>query len=335
MEELIKSFDYSALDHKWLSRRNLMSNNWSLERLLNTNPDGLNLDLTYEDLTSNSNSNSNSNFNSNFNSNSNSFVKLNPQQEEQGRKPTPLETIMLKIALSSFRYYYVHYENIINDQSLATVTSMCSSTLNTLNINSDDKQVFYLSHVFNRIVDSSRKLLKCYDCGTNARAVFLKLVQVGRQTPTLMLRAGEKQRMRTEYVVDKETPLIQVNNCLKRLLINDSLNLVLIMSISVENFGHVWVFEKKYFNGIPRYHHYQSALSSHMLIDFIESMDYGADPMKSLDVTHFFDQLTTLINVTGPWSEKEYRLFVKLFAFIPISKILNPQMGFSWTWLSY
>lgn len=308
MDELLKSFDYSALDHKWLSRRSLMSNNWSLQRLLNTNPDGLNIDL-------------------------NTYYKSST--EEQAEKPTILESIMLKIALSSFRYYYVYYDNIKNDSSLDTVTSMCSSTLNTLNIESDDKEVFYLSHVFNRIIDSTRKLIKCYDCGTSARAVFLKLIKVGRGADNLMLHQSEKSRMRNEYVVDKINPLTQVKECLKKLKQDDGMNLVVIMSISVENFGHVWVFEKKYFNGIPRYHHYQSALSSHMLIDFIEAMDYGADPMKSLDVTHFFDQLESLIKVKTEWTEEDYRLFVKLFAFIPVSKISKPEMGFSWTWLSY
>jgi hypothetical protein len=165
--------------------------------------------------------------------------------------------------------------------------------------------------------------------------VFLKLIQVGRGDSTLKISKSEQIRMRNEYIVDKITPLVPLKACLNKLKTTDKINLVLIMSISVESFGHVWVIEKKHFNGIPRYHHYQSALNSHMLIDFIESMDYGADPMKSLNVEHFFNQLASLINYKDAWTEEQYRLFVQMFAFIPVTPITRPEMGFSWTWASY
>lgn len=298
MDKLIKSFKYNALDHKWYARNYLTENNWSLNRLLTENPHGINIES----------------------------LDLNES------KKTILEIIMLKIALASFRYYYLHYDNIVNDRSLKAVTSMCSSSLNTIDVESDDKEVFYLSHVFNKLVNSSRKLLKCYDCGTNARAVFLKLVQVGRGDKKLKIGYDEMERMQREYVLNKTNPLTPLQACYKKLSTNDGKNRVFIMSISVESMGHVWVIEKRYFNDLIRYHHYQSALNSHMLIDFIESMDYGADPMKSLNIDYFFQELSGLISHKEAWTEKQFKTFVKLFAFLPISPVNNPDMGYSWTW---
>ena len=300
MDNLINSFKYNALDHKWYARNYLTENNWSLDRLLKSNPHGIKIESLHIDKS----------------------------------KKTILEIIMLKIALSSFRYYYLYYDNITSDRSLKAVTSMCSSSLNTIDVDSDDKEVFYLSHVFNKILESSRKLLKCYDCGTNARAVFLKLIQVGRGESDVNISYKEQERMQKEYLLNKIDPLTPLKACFKKLSTDDGKNLVVIMSISVETLGHVWVIEKRYFEDRIRYHQYQSALNSHMLIDFIESMDYGADPMKSLNIDYFFKELTSLITFKEAWTEKQYKLFVKLFAFLP-KNVKNPEMGFSWTWADY
>ena len=296
MDKILKSFEYSALDHKWQARYYLKENGWDINRLLKKGQ----LQLTL--------------------------------QEEKSDPPTGIEAVMLKLALSSFSYYYLHNDNIINDSSLSAVTSLCTSSLNSMDVNSDDKQVFELSHIFNRLIDSKRKLLKCYDCGTNARAVFLKLLMVGRRQSRLKLRKGEKERFSREYVVNKSDPLMPLSDCWSKLKVNDGKDIVTIMSVSIESFGHVWVIEKRYFNGVPRYHHYQSALNSHMLIDFIESMDYGADPMKSLDIDYFFGELSDLLAYKTSWKDKHYRTFAELFAFMPVSPVTTPDTGFCWTW---
>jgi hypothetical protein len=238
---------------------------------------------------------------------------------------------MVNIALSSFRYYYVHYDNITKDASLNAVTTLCTSSLNSVDVDSNDSEVFYLSHRFNKLVKSNRKLLKCYDCGTNARAVFLKLIETGRGNRKIT--AQEQERMSREYVVHKVNPIKYLKECLSKLMKDDGKNMVCIMSVSIDDFGHVWVLEKKYINGKVRLHHYQSALGSHMVIDFIESMDYGADPMKSLNIESFGDKLTELLSVTEPWKDEHYRIFAELFAFMPVSPVNNPSPGFSWTWI--
>jgi hypothetical protein len=255
------------------------------------------------------------------------FGKL--KRKETSLKDT--ESIMLNIALSAFRYYYIHYDNITKDASLGSVTTLCTSSLNSVDVDSTDRDVFYLSHRFNKLVNSDRKLLKCYDCGTNARAVFLKLIETGRGNNEIT--SAEQERMSREYVVHKVNPVKHLQKCLSKLKKDDGKNVVCIMSVSIDGFGHVWVLEKKYINSKPRIHHYQSALGSHMLIDFIESMDYGANPMKSLNLEFFGNKLTNLLSVTEQWKEEHYRIFAELFAFMPVSPVNKPEPGFSWTWI--
>jgi hypothetical protein len=288
MDKLLKSFEYSALDHKWVARDYLQKQGWTAKKLFkNVSEDKLSL----------------------------------------------CESVMLKIALSAFRYYYTHYDNITQDQSLSAVTALCSSGINSVDIDSNDSEVRYLSREFNRMVNSKRKLLQCYDCGTNARAVFLKLIEVSRGI-SFPVTIQEQARMQHEYQVNKSSPLTDMQKCESALKRKDGKNLICILSVSIENFGHVWVIEKKYFSGKPRYHQYQSALGSHMLIDFIESMDYGSDPMNSLDIDTFFSKLGYILSKQSAWKEEDYRMFVELFAFMPVSEIKKPEPGFCWTWIA-
>jgi hypothetical protein len=290
MDKLIKSLEYSSLDHKWVARNYLKEQGWEQDVL---------------------------------------FGKLQSPEFNKG-----IENIMIKIALSSFRYYIINYDNITKDASLAAVTSLCSSGVNSVDVDSNDPEVYYLSHLFNNMIGSTRKLLKCYDCGTNARAVFLKLIETGRGNRNLS--KSEISRMSREYLLNKTFPLLPMNKCFAKLRADDGENVVAILSVGFQDFGHVWVIEKKYFNGVPlpRYHHYQSALGSHMLIDFIESMDYGKDPMRSLNIVDYFGKLEHLLSFTAAWKDEQYRIFSELFAFMPVSLVTNPEPGFCWTWAS-
>jgi hypothetical protein len=291
MDKLIKSLEYSALDHKWSSRNYLKEQGWTQDVL---------------------------------------YGKLQTPELNRG-----VENAMIKIALSAFRYYVTHYDNISRDKSLAAVTCLCSSGVNSLDVDSTDPEVYYLSKLFNRLVGSTRKLLQCYDCGTNARALFLRLIEVGRGQKKLRLSKSEVERMSEEYLLNKDRPLEVMRECWTQMLADDKRNLVIILSIGVQDFGHIWVFEKKYFDGKARIHQYQSALGSHMLIDFIEAMDYGADPMRSLDVNLFFTKLENVLSCKEAWKDEQYRLFAELFAFNPVYPVTKPDPGFCWTWASY
>ena len=293
MEKLINSLEYSALDHKWVARNYLKEAGWTADKL---------------------------------------FGKLKIKKLKNEPEINSKEAIMINISLSAFRYYYIHYDNITKDTSLDAVTTLCTSSLNSVDVDSNDTEVFYLSRHFNELIQSERKLLKCYDCGKNARAVFLKLVEIGRGRREIT--TAEQKRMKGEYLVHKIKPVKHLKQCLSKLRKDDGKNVVFIMSISIDGFGHVWVFEKKYFNGVARVHHYQSALGSHMLIDFIESMDYGAQPMKTLDLDLFDKKLTTLLSFTDSWKDEHYCIFAELFAFMPVSPVKKPEPGFSWTWIA-
>ncbi len=282
-QKLLKSLEYSALDHKWIARSYLKDKGWTQATL---------------------------------------FEKLSRPEDN-----TETDNIMFKIALSSFRYYLVNYEAIAKDPSLSVVTSLCSSGVNSIDVDASDPEVKYLSHLFNELVGSNRKLLKCYDCGTNARAVFLKLV--GDRS----LTKKETERMSREYLLNKTDPLAVMRKCLKKLKQNDGKNIVFILSVGFQDFGHVWVIDKRYLNSKLRFHHYQSALGSHMLIDFIESMDYGADPSKSLNIDGFFAALEGLLSYNGVWKDEQYRVFSELFAFMPVTDVTKPEPGFCWTWV--
>jgi hypothetical protein len=113
---------------------------------------------------------------------------------------------------------------------------------------------------------------------------------------------------------------------------------VFIMSLAIQSFGHVWVIEKR-FQPAPginhRYHHYQTSLRSHLLLDFIESKDYGRDLHQSLDTDRFFSDLVYILTKQEAWIDSDYRLFAKMFAFLPVSEVLKPSPGFSYTWITY
>lgn len=245
------------------------------------------------------------------------------------------------LARSSFEYYNQYKDVLLEDKSLAAVLTLCTDEQLQYDTNIHDPVLFYLSNTFNRIVLSERKMHKCYDCGTNARAMFLKLIQVHRGVP--YISQAEQQRMGTDYRVSYEHCVEKIERCWNQLQSFDQ-DCVFIMSIGVDEFGHVWVIEKRFFDiineqgvtmRVPRYHHYQSSFRSHLVLDFIEREDYGRDLNQSLDIAVFFSDLRDLMSIKRPWTEKEYVLFCKMFAFHPVSDVLKPNPGFCYTYAIY
>ena len=239
-------------------------------------------------------------------------------------------------AVSAFIYCDKYRKNIDSDRSLKAISDLCSSALGSTDPEYRDNNVFHLSHTFNAIIASKRNLLKCYDCGTNARAAFLRLVQVARNIPIdrVPLSKKEQKRMSEEYWLNVTTPLEEVKRCYQLLTTIDK-DTVFIMSVGVQDFGHIWIVEKRFINGKPRYHHYQSALRSHMLIDFLEATDYPRLPSKSLDVDEFMTNVGYLMCIKGrAWTQEENELFETLFGFLPFP-ITNPRPGFCFTHVTY
>ena len=236
------------------------------------------------------------------------------------------------ISNSAYEYYHKHNKTFSEDISLKIVTTLCSDPVLMEDVEYEDSQVFHLSHVFNQIIKSTRGLHKCYDCGTNARAMFLKLISENRGVN--YISHIEQQRMKDEYLVKKSNISEEIKKCHQRME-NVTTDTVFIISLAVQSFGHVWIIEKKFISGRPRYHHYQTSLSSHLLLDFIESKDYGRNLEQSLDINRFFKDLDCLLAIKEEWKEEDYRLFAKMFAFIPVSKVTKPDPGFCFTSITY
>lgn len=236
------------------------------------------------------------------------------------------------MATSSFNYYNDHYDVFQSDTSLKSITELCSTDEHSINVDQRDDMVFHLSNVFNEIIESTRALHQCYDCGTTARAIFLKLVATHRWVS--FINHQEQQRMKNEYLVKKHNVRDEIDKCHKTMR-EVSMNTVFIMSLAIQNFGHVWVIEKIFIDGKPRYHHYQTCLRSHLLLDFIESKDYGRNLHQSLDTERFFNNLTHILTKRDAWTDQDYYLYAEMFAYLPGTDVTKPSPGFSYTWITY
>lgn len=239
---------------------------------------------------------------------------------------------LYKIATSAFDYYRNYKHVLETDPSIKAITELCSMNELETDVTVVDNQVFHLSHVFNQIIESTRAMHKCYDCGTNARAIFLKLIEAHRGNK--YITHEEQQRMKDEYLVTRKRVKDKLLEA-KSILEDSRTDMVMIMSLAIQDFGHVWVIDKRVTGTKCRYHHYQSCFRSHLLLDFIEHMDYGRYPDQSLNLDQFFSDLNKLLCKNKSWTDNDYRLFAKLFAFLPVKPIDVPKPGFSYTWIEY
>jgi hypothetical protein len=293
-EKIKKSISYGALDHKWIARDYL----YRLQQA-DTGPEQTRL-----------------------------------EKRRIIANLTERESYLYEIATSAFDYYMTYHDVLVSDPSLRSITEMCSGDEHSINVQESDDRVFHLSNVFNEIIESSRALHRCYDCGTNARAIFLKLIETHRGLS--YITHAEQTRMKDEYLVKKQKVHTEIEKC-HRVLREAQSNTVCIMSLAIESFGHVWVIEKRFIAGLvePRYHHYQTSLRSHILLDFIENRDYGRNLNQSLDIDQFFSDLTCILTNKDKWQDSDYYLFAKMFAFLPVSEVTHPDPGFSYTWITY
>ena len=243
----------------------------------------------------------------------------------------------LRTATVPFKYYYKFRKNIDGDRSLRAIAQLCGAQVAALDHQYMDQHVFHLSRVFNSLIRSKRKLHKCYDCGTNARAAFIRLTQVARGLgeDEVALTPAEQKRISGEYWLNVTNPVQEAKRALAELKAAPA-DCVFLMSVGVQDFGHVWVIEKRFFGGQPRYHHYQSALRSHLLLDFLHKMDYGRNPMKSLNVDKFFADMIRILSINDrAWTQAEHNMFANLFAFLPGFRVTKPRPGFCFTHVTY
>lgn len=258
------------------------------------------------------------------------YLKEHPEE-----KGTTEYQALAEIANSAFDYLHQWSENIGYDKSLKTVTGLCSQRVLMKTVDYKDEQVFMLAELFNEMAHSARKNHRCYDCGTNARAVFLKLLEAYRGTYELGQNEIEQLRHTYKPVRGSMEAVIHAKTCFRKLK-NMQNSGIVIMSIGLGDIGHVWVIEKFYtIQNKPIYRHYQSCLNSHMLIDFIEEMDYGARPQRTIDLESFEQALIAILKRDQQWLDCHYRYFCELFAFQFNQPITEPRPSFCYGLFEY
>jgi hypothetical protein len=240
--------------------------------------------------------------------------------------------ILNDIATSSFKYCECYFDRIKADVSLNAITKLCNNSGLMYDVMGHDAKLFVLSRTFNQVLNSGRILHRCYDCGTNARAIFMQLIEAHRGK--LFLTAHEQMRIKREYQISYINTPDTIEACHKRIVEAKS-DTVFLMSLSIEDFGHVWVIEKLFLPKAIRYHLYQSSFRSHMLLDYIEEKDYGRNPEQSMDIELFFEDFKNLMSYTDEWTDEHYRLFTLLFSFMSVNPVINPNPGFCFTSVTY
>jgi len=261
---------------------------------------------------------------------------LATDKDLQDELTVKIRDFLLPLATSGYEYYVKNYDIFQTDPSLKAATSICNTEQIMLDVKTEDKTVTNLAHLFNDLVGSSRNLYLCYDCGTNARAVWLKLIEERRGK--LCLSDDEISRMYNEYHVDKDTAQTVKEMCNFLQSVED--DTAVICSIGLGESGHVFVIEVRIFENPDgtirrRYHHYQSCLNSHTVLDFIEYKGYAENMEQSLDIKGFCRDLTTILTRKRDWNEKTRQLFSKLFAYIPYYPVKNPRNSIGWTYVTY
>lgn len=257
---------------------------------------------------------------------------------EHPDEKSELMDFLSQIANSSFEYYSQHKNVLDSDKSLKAIMSVCTDPELIYNINASDAELEFLSQLFNQMVRSSRGLHRCYDCGTTARTMFFLLIEANRGK--YYISPLEQMRITKQYTPDFDTPLLTIRN-FQRDVLHMKSDTVFICSLGIDGFGHVWIIEKRFMpipgsnKMAPRYHHYQSCFKSHLLIDFIEDMDYGKNLHQSVDINEFCDNFSTIMAVRGPWEEEHYKLYAKLFAYLPTKTVDAPKSSFSYSYVIY
>ena len=228
---------------------------------------------------------------------------------------TPKAHELVYHCVSPFAYIICHQAQIASDASLQAVCQMCTDLTHVTDVEHPDQRLDYLSHLFNRLIQSDRGLLMCYDCGTVARGVFLQLIKTYREGQ-IRLRSSELKQIKDTYYMDHYTGTTGVRS-LRTKIHQTRQNCLFLCAMQLgHDFGHIYVIEKIYVNQRPRYRIYQSCLDAFLLIDYIEAMDYAQDVSAGIDIDRHLEALQHLIG-TKNWSKDDIQLFIDWYKFMP------------------
>lgn len=222
------------------------------------------------------------------------------------------------------RYSYICINDYLSqsnvDRSLKAILQICNQ-LNIIDLsNKYDPNLDILSNIFNKMFQSGRNNLHCYDCGTTARGIFYSLIKEYRQQ--FYIKPEEIYRIRREYLsTEHQSSFDSLAWLMTRLrAINHPSVFIVGLKFGPDKFGHIFIIEKILINNKLVTRFYQSALNSYLLMDYLVNVGYLDFPDKDIDLDEFESDMLHLISVPK-WSETENLLFVKWYAFYPQSKI--------------
>lgn len=249
------------------------------------------------------------------------------------------------IANQSLKYYNDNQAMINSDISLSTIYELCNDQKHWFDPGAGDPVVYDLASQFNQISESDRKLHKCYDCGTVARAIFMRLIirhRTGEKVKNLQpdtdiripLSKRERNRIKRMYRLKRGKQLEEVDKCYKKL--KQMKSGVQILSLGYGDFGHIWIIEKLHSVRLGSlYRIYQSSLRSYLLVDFLRYMDYANNKDKTFNIDKFFSQLSGILD-EKEWTNDDENIFVNLFKFIaPVDIGEHVKPGFAYTYIEY
>ena len=274
------------------------------------------------------------------------FISQTPQTDLDQLPPDFLENIR-QLAIGSFECLKKCPLYTL-DLSLQTLTQICQSGCRNL-VTCEDPSVTILSKHFNKMINSSRTLLKCYDCGTVARAMFLGLIRAHRTPSDKYHKAPEGfsrpiqghpglfvprnpfavrhsqdlppispeelDRMRHLYNPGN-FPVQEALKMLEDALLTVPVGTVFICSISLaDSAGHVWVIEKfTTKTGTPAFRMFQSCLNSFLLLDQIADEGYLIESDRQINIQTFMKDLHRLA-IPHDWTCEDYITFCHWFRF--------------------
>ena len=241
----------------------------------------------------------------------------------------------------SFNYYKFYENEFKNDITLNSLIKICTNKKLRDDPNIIDSYLTILSQYFNHISNTNRKLLRCYDCGTNARGIFLNLITTNRNN-ILTIHDNEKQRLLDMYKNYESDPIPKIKEC-KEFIKNVKKNTVIIICLGLVESGHVYVLEKRFINNKENVQQYQSALNSHMVLDFLEAVDIVSKLKKniSLNYSKMLDDLIYLFSLQK-WTDNDKKIFAKWFFYVFSHDInindmndFEQRCNFNWTYITY
>lgn len=255
------------------------------------------------------------------------------------------DPLLNSLISESFDYYNLNKEFFKSDRSLSTMITTCVKPELIYDPNIEDQYLIDLAYWFNSLVNANRKILRCYDCGTNARAIYLNLIKHNRNN-NLYISEFERERMKNMYNVKDKNTLDIIDEC-DDFITNVQKDCAIIISLGFINSGHVFVLEKRFDElNKPLILHYQSALNSHMVIDFLYLVDIveKIKNNRSVNYKKLFNDLRYLFKLKK-WSDEDKLLFGTWFLYVTGDNIdltkfndeieISNNYKFIWTYVIY